>query len=205
MRRTTHINIATLINSKVRLTDKDLERISVYADNHKRDVLPKHNDLKLNRHHDIEVNRIRIKKLISSAKDSYQEFHLRSAAIFDYFNALHFLCDSAVPSLDEADKEDQMYVEDLFEKVEIDPDWNDALEEELCESDVENIIDNFLDEMPVSSDEREDVDSAMKKTYQTALQLARYVAYVDKEIREKYINKTGVEFKTGSGGRIFPV
>jgi len=149
MLESTHRTITSLVGREIRNTTgrRDLTfRGSVYADYHRKETHPFHPDIELNHHHDIEINMIRIKKLIFYAKEEYEEENIDDAT-FDYCNALHFLCDSVIPPLDydDFDHDDQKYIEELFDEVEIDSLWNSNINVKISESLIEEIIEQFCE------------------------------------------------------------
>jgi len=205
MLKSTHRRITRLIGREIRNTTGkgDLTfKGSVYADNHRKEIHPLHPDIGLNRHHDIEVNRIRIKKLIFYAKKEYQEGDIKDAT-FDYCNAFHFICDSVIPALGYGrnfNKYDLRALEQLFDIVEIDPSWNSIEEIDYEELEIERSIERFLslayffqiygvfelnklkskdyngeDTIAILSELLRTINAAMKYVYKTGLITAKFV------------------------------
>jgi len=128
-----------------------------------------------------------------------------SDSLFHFCNAIHLLCDSPIPPLKSGiDKDDQRFLSDMYDYVIINEDWNNIPKKQFNKIDIDKMIDEFLRKMPINSEDDDDIKKTMKITYQTGLKLGRYV-FSRKEVKETHMNETGVEFKTGPGGRIFPV
>ena len=71
-------------------------------------------------------------------------------------------------------------LEELFESVEINKTWNNISEDEIDDLDVEELIDEFLDNMPLTEEQLSEepgelIKDIMKNLYQTALKLAIFV------------------------------
>jgi len=181
MRKKTHGIITSSIGREIkkRYGLEVLFKGGKYPDSYRRKRHPHHQEIELNKHHDIELNRERIKKLIFYARDSYQNNELEDA-VFDYCIALHFLCDSVIPSLDDNGRWQQEMLEELFEKVEIDIKWNYIPESKFDDLGVVELINDFLNKMPISIGPRYkinmmEIKDIMKDLYQTGLKMAIYV------------------------------
>jgi hypothetical protein len=180
MLQDTHRKIASLITNHFGFTQIYLYYKAVYPDNHKHDKYPGNINVSLDEHHNIELNRDRIKKIIFYAKQCNKP-HDHENAIDHYLNALHFLCDSPIPSLKIGfTRESQKTLGLLYDKVKIDPKWNSINESKLTESEIEYIIDEFLDQMPVVPSKNKEFVSTMKLVYQTGLKLAYYTFIQEK-------------------------
>ena len=152
---------------------------TLYPDHHREENHPLHPEIVLNKHHDVELNRSRIKRLIFFARNFFENGDLMNAA-FDYCIALHFLCDSVILPRDCIGESKRKMLEDLFELVEINKTWNNIPEDRIDDSDVEELVDKFLDNMPLTEDQlsaepEELIKNIMKNLYQTALKLAIFV------------------------------
>ena len=101
MKKRTHHRIKSSIRREIwqRYGIKVYFKGTTYPDNHREERHPLHPEIKLNKHHDVELNRFRIKRLIFFARNFYENDDPENAA-FDYCIALHFLCDSVIPSRD---------------------------------------------------------------------------------------------------------
>lgn len=182
MLASTHQKIIDSINTQIALLDpkhKIRLRGSTLADEIRKESHPKYKDIKLHKHHNKKINRDRIKKLIFHAKESYQkEDHPYNIwdATRDGALAIHFICDSAIPPLSrQCSEEKQKFLTNLFDKVEIEDNWNNISENEIDDLDINELIDEFLDEMPVNSQDKNDIQEAMKKVYQTSLKVAKFI------------------------------
>jgi len=178
MLRTTHQKMAQRITSEFGFIGLYLNNIAVWVDN-PRNVetgYPDSQDIKINDHHNIDLNRDRIITILNLARTSYLSNPSRKNedAIFNYCNALHFLCDSPIPSLEQFSKYDQKNLDEKFDSVDIKNEWKNILKKDLNEIEIKEVINNFLEDMPISSFDINEVTNVMKKTYQTGLLLATY-------------------------------
>jgi hypothetical protein len=170
----THILLAEKILYVVGFRNIYIDKKAVYPDFHKKEYYPGFDDLPLNEHHDIDLNRMRIKKLIEYAKEWFQPYDFNEA-LNHYCSALHFLCDSSIPSLkDGGTKQIQEEIENQFSTIVFDYDWNIISTYPKNKSQMEKLVDNFFDDMPLQSYSNTEIKKTMKKTYQTGLQLAKY-------------------------------
>lgn len=192
MLRSTHQKIAYAITRELGFRNLFLDRKAVWPDNpyNKRSQYPGNIDISLDEHHNIEINRDRILKLILYANKCYKPYDYDNT-LFHYLNALHFLCDSTIPSLYEISKQEQKDMGKLYEGVKINPDWNDISKEQLNKSDVKDLIDTFLDDMPVNSNNKDAIAKTMKKTYQNGLKLAKFTFSVERILLEKTCGTCG--------------
>ena len=69
--------------------------------------------------------------------------------------------------------------------------WNDIGKEILTNYEIEELIDNFIDRMPLKAYDEKDINYVFKLTYQTGLILAFFSFYKEEKLIEKKCETCG--------------
>ncbi|HEC88727.1 MAG TPA: hypothetical protein ENI52_05375 [Thermoplasmata archaeon] len=121
MKGETHRKIIEMLNTEIKswhLKKAIKLRGATLADEERKGEISRLG-IKLDQHHNIKRNRKRIKELIFDARDSFQQYLLTDEARYkwranrSFVHAIHFLCDSAIPSLNRCNRSKQKEIEDI--------------------------------------------------------------------------------------------
>ena len=132
-----------------------------------------YSNLSLSNHHVNYINRDRILILIEYSKESFIKHRRVKDGIFHYCNALHFLCDSAIPCTISEPKRNELEKQYLAEILDIH--WDDEKNKKFSYGQIENMINNFIDRIEKSENNIKKIYQNKAELYKLGMISAKYV------------------------------